>query len=63
MYYFGSFLSIELIANDDLIKPGQIEFSMDEFDQLLNIQQELLNNMSEEDQSNGEHKSISSRNF
>lgn len=37
--------------------PGQyeIEFSVDEFDQLLEIQQELLNNMSEEEeeQTNG----------
>lgn len=53
-WYF--FLSIELIPNDDLMKPGQyeIEFSLDEFDQLLEIQQDLLKDMNEEEPSNGE---------
>ncbi|XP_055299067.1 activating transcription factor of chaperone [Sitodiplosis mosellana] len=46
----------ELIPNDDLIKPSQTiefsEFSPEEFEQLLEIQQDLLDNMVEEDQSN-----------
>lgn len=49
------FFSIELIP-DDLMKPGQyeIEFSVDEFDQLLEIQQDLFKDMNEEEPSNGE---------
>lgn len=52
-----SFPLTELIPNDDLIKPNQnIEFCPEEFEQLLDIQQDLLNNMADEaqDQSNGE---------
>lgn len=53
----------ELIPNDDLIKPHQTEivFSAEEFEQLLNIQQDLLEDIIVEDQSNGEIKNLTSK--
>lgn len=51
-----NFYLTELLPNDDddFIKPNQnIQFSPEEFEQLLDIQQDLLNNMVEEEQSSG----------
>lgn len=51
-----SLIQAELIPSDDLIKPGQpIEFSPEEFEQLLEIQQDLMDNMIVEEQSDGKH--------
>jgi len=49
---FEDIFAAELIPNEDLIKPNQIEFSPDAFEQLLGIQQDLLENTIEEEESN-----------
>lgn len=50
------YLKTELIPNDDFTKPNStLEFSPEEFEQLLEIQQDLLDTMEDETLSNGEY--------